>query len=105
MHEACSWVVKRSVKNSTLSLPTAWTGFGPNLYSCGLSSAGPALVESSKCKVLYAQQGQCEPQFLPHPRSQDGVQYIPPYMGCCQVGLCPADPSVQASGPQHLSAT
>jgi len=29
----------------TLSLQTAWTGFDPNLYCGGSSSAGPALVE------------------------------------------------------------
>jgi len=33
------------LRADTLSLQTAWTGFDPNLYSGGLSSAGPALVE------------------------------------------------------------
>ena len=41
---------KSSIKSSTLSLQTAWTGFETfNLHLCssGSSSTGPALLESS----------------------------------------------------------
>ena len=41
-------------------LQTAWTGFDPNLYSAGSSSASHALVENSNCKVFYTQQGHCD---------------------------------------------
>jgi len=41
----------------TLSLQTAWTGFDPNLYSGGSSSAGPALVEIATARSFYTQQG------------------------------------------------
>jgi len=41
------------------------------LYSGGLSSADPALVESSK--VFYTPKEHCDIQCLPHPQSQDGV--------------------------------
>ena len=33
-------------------LQTAWTGFDPNLYSSGSSSAGPALVEIATARSL-----------------------------------------------------
>jgi len=51
---------KAQLRAPLSSLQTAWTGFDPNLYSSGSSSAGPALVENSNCKVFYTQQGHCE---------------------------------------------
>ena len=43
-------------------LQTAWTGFNPNLYSGGSSSAGPALVEIATVRsfIVYTQQGHCD---------------------------------------------
>jgi len=38
-------------------LQTAWTGFDPNLYNGGSSSAGPALVEIAIARFFYTQQG------------------------------------------------
>jgi len=56
---------------------------GPNstfiLYSDGSSSAGPALLESSK--VFYTQQGHYDIQCLPYPQSQDGVQCVALHQG------------------------
>jgi len=43
------------LRANTLSLETAWTGFDPNLYSGGTSSAGPALVEIATARsFLYS---------------------------------------------------
>ena len=48
------------LRANTLSLQTAWTGFDPNLYSGGSSSAGPALVEIATARSFYTQQGHCD---------------------------------------------
>ena len=41
----------------TLSLQTVWTGFDPNLYSSGSSSAGPALVEIATARSFILDRG------------------------------------------------
>jgi len=38
-------------------LQIAWTGFGPNLYSGGSSSAGPALVEIATARSFILNRG------------------------------------------------
>ena len=38
-------------------LHTAWTGFDPNLYSGGSSSAGPALVEIATARSFILNRG------------------------------------------------
>jgi len=50
-------VLKSTLKKAQLRAPpsplqTAWTGFDPNLYSGGSSSAGPALVEIATARSL-----------------------------------------------------
>ena len=55
----CSQIVSQesSIKGSTLSLQTAWTGFNPYLHSSGSSSAGSALVENSKLQAFIHKRG------------------------------------------------
>ena len=66
MPNACSLAPpKKAQLRAPLSpLQTAWTGFDPNLYSDGSSSAGPALVEiaTATALCLYSQSPQaCKP--------------------------------------------
>ena len=58
------------LRANTLSLQTAWTGFHPNLYSGGSSSAGPALVEIATARSFYTQQGHVTDTMSAHPWSQ-----------------------------------
>ena len=90
---ACSLAPpKRAQLRAPLSpLQTAWTGFDPNLYSGGSSSAGPALVERATARSFILTGALWLTQCLPHPWSQDGEQCIPLHQGCCQPGRCPAD--------------
>ena len=46
-----------SIKSSTLFLQIVLTGFDLYLYSCESSSADPALVENSNCKVFILNKG------------------------------------------------
>lgn len=57
----CSQITPQesSIKGSTLSLQTAWTGFNPYLYSGGSSLAGSTLVEIANCKLLYSKGALC----------------------------------------------
>jgi len=48
---------KSSIKSSTLSLTNSLTGFDPNLYSGGSSSAGPALVEIATARSFILDRG------------------------------------------------
>ena len=72
-HAKVSHLSECSIKSSTLSLQTAWTGFDPYLYSGGSSPAGPALVENSNCKVFIFNRGIVTDIISASPfRSQDG---------------------------------
>ena len=77
---------KCSNRSYTLFLQTAWISFHPDLNSCGLSSAGYALVKSSNCKVFCTQPGHC---FRYNTcQSQDDMHSIPLHQGSCQIGQC-----------------
>jgi len=56
---ACSLAPpKKAQLRAPLSpLQTTWTGFDPNLYSGGLSSAGPALVEIATARSFILNRG------------------------------------------------
>ena len=71
--------------NKSYSLQTAWTSY---VYDGGSSSADPTLVDNSSCKVFLYSTGELWlTQCLPHPRSQDGMQYIPLRNGCQPAGI------------------
>jgi len=67
-------------------LQTAWTGFDPNLYSDGSSSAGPALVEIATARSFILNRGIVTDTMSATPWSQDGEQCIPLHRGCCFLG-------------------
>ena len=53
-----SHLPKKAQLRAPLSpLQTAWTGFDPNLYSSGSSSAGPALVEIATARSFILDRG------------------------------------------------
>jgi len=55
---ALSHVPKKAQLRAPLSpLQTAWTGFDPNLYRGGSSSAGPALVEIATARSFILNRG------------------------------------------------
>ena len=55
---ACSLAPPKTQLRAPLSpLQTAWTGFDPNLYSGGSSSAGPTLVEIATARSFILNRG------------------------------------------------
>ena len=96
---------KCSNRSYTLFLQTAWISFHPDLNSCGLSSAGYALVKSSNCKVFCTQPGHC---FRYNTcQSQDDMQSIPLHQGSCQIGQCivttpPTSTTIDHNSKQHI---
>jgi len=60
--DVCLYGILTPPKKAQLRAPlsplqTAWTGFDPNLYSGGSSSAGPALVEIATARSFILDKG------------------------------------------------
>jgi len=77
---------KAQLKAPLSPLQTAWTGFNPNLYSGGSSSAGTALVEIATARSFILNRGIVMDTMSATPLEPDGEQCIPLHQGCCQPG-------------------
>ena len=91
MFSALTRPKKAQLRAPLSPLQTAWTGFNPNLYSGGSSSAGPALVEIATARSFILNRGIVTDTMTATPWSQDGLQCIPLHQGCCHPGWCPAN--------------